>query len=269
MCLRDSATHHLHPFTHHQHLAEKGTRIVTHAQGSIIYESNGKQLIDGMAGLWCVNIGYGRRELADVAHRQMLDLPYYNTFFQSTTPPPTRLAEKLASLTPRGLTKIFFNNSGSEANDTLVRFILHYWSVVGQPWKRHIISRELAYHGSTMASASLCGMEAMHAQAHLPLPGFHHIDPPYYYRDGDGMTEEAFGIHAANKLEEKILDLGTDNVAAFFAEPIMGAGGVIVPPSLSLIHISEPTRLRRISYAVFCLKKKKQPSHYIVNHLYT
>jgi len=226
---RDAA-HHLHPFTHYAALAEEGTRIVTRAEGSVIHDSTGKRLLDGMAGLWCVNIGYGRRELAEVAYRQMMDLPYYNTFFKSTTPPATRLAEKLATLAPKGLTKVFFNNSGSEANDTLCRLIRHYWNVMGKPEKKHFISRELAYHGSTMASTSLGGLAAMHAQADLPLPGFHHVAPPYHYRDGQGMAPAAFAHHAAQSLEQKILELGPDKVAAFFGEPVMGAGGVIVAP---------------------------------------
>lgn len=243
---KTDADHHLHPFTHYHGLAEEGTRIVTRAEGSVIYDSTGKRLLDGMAGLWCVNIGYGRRELADVAYRQMMDLPYYNTFFKSTTPPATRLAEKLASLAPKGLTKVFFNNSGSEANDTLVRLIRHYWNVKGQHTKKHIISRELAYHGSTVAAASIGGMAAMHEQADLPLPGFHHIDPPYYYRDGDGMSEETFGLHAANLLERKILELGPDNVAAFFGEPVMGAGGVIVAPKGYWARIQEICRIHDV-----------------------
>ncbi|MCR9257387.1 MAG: aspartate aminotransferase family protein [Alphaproteobacteria bacterium] len=242
---RDAA-HHLHPFTDYAGLAEEGTRIVTRAEGSVIHDSTGKRLLDGMAGLWCVNIGYGRRELADVAYRQMLDLPYYNTFFKSTTPPATRLAEKLAELAPTGLTKVFFNNSGSEANDTLVRLIRHYWNVMERPAKKHIISRHMAYHGSTVAAASIGGMAAMHGQADLPLPGFHHIDPPYHYRDGQGMTEAVFAKHAADLLEAKIQALGPDNVAAFFGEPVMGAGGVIVAPEGYWERIQEICRKHEV-----------------------
>ena len=223
--------HHFHPFTDHKSLHEGGgVRVITQAKGVHIWDGSGNKLFDAMAGLWCVNIGYGRKELAEAAYRQMLDLPFYNTFFKTTTVPATLLAEKVASLLPDRFNQIFFVNSGSEANDTMVRFIRRYWEVQGQPERQHIISRHRAYHGSTCVSASLGGMSAMHAQGGLPLPNFHHVLEPDWFQHGGDMSPEEFGLKAAREVEAKIKELGPDKVAAFVGEPIQGAGGVIVPP---------------------------------------
>lgn len=223
--------HHFHPFTDHKALHHGGgVRVITQAKGVHIWDGKGNKLFDAMAGLWCVNIGYGRKELAEVAYRQMLDLPFYNTFFKTTTVPATMLAEKVASLLPERFNQIFFVNSGSEANDTVVRFIRRYWEVQGQPERQHIISRHRAYHGSTCASASLGGMSAMHAQGGLPLPNFHHVLEPDWFQHGGDLSPEEFGLKAAREVEAKIKELGPDKVAAFVGEPIQGAGGVIVPP---------------------------------------
>lgn len=223
--------HHLHPFTDYQGLADEGgSRIITKAEGVWLTDSNGHRILDGMAGLWCCNVGYGRKSLAEAAYKQMLELPYYNTFFKTATPPPIELSEKLVSLTPDGLNQVFFASSGSEANDSIVRLVRHYWNLRGKPDKKTFISRELAYHGSTMASASLGGMTPMHEQADLPLPGFVHVMPPHWYDYGEDMTPEDFGLAAAKAVEDKILELGADKVAAFIGEPIMGAGGVLTPP---------------------------------------
>ena len=224
--------HHLHPFTDTKALtAEGGSRIMTQADGVYITESEGHRILDAMAGLWCVNVGYGRKELAEAAYRQMMELPYYNTFFKTATPPSIELSEKLAEIAPLGLKRVFYGSSGSDANDTVVRMVRHYWNLMGKPGKKTFISREHAYHGSTMAAASLGGMTSMHAQADLPLPGFEHVMPPYWYDYGGDMTPEEFGIAAAQAIEEKILELGADNVAAFIGEPIQGSGGVLVPPA--------------------------------------
>lgn len=223
--------HHLHPFTDTKALAAKGgSRIITSAEGVYLTDSEGNRLLDGMAGLWCVNVGYGRKELAEAAHKQMLELPYYNTFFQSATPPSIELAEKLAEITPAGLEHVFFASSGSEANDTIVRMVRHFWNLEGRPEKKTFVSRVFGYHGSTMASASLGGMAAMHGQADLPLPGFVHVTPPYWYDHGGDLSPEDFGLQAAKAVEDKILEIGPETVAAFIGEPIQGAGGVIIPP---------------------------------------
>ncbi|MFQ6017615.1 MAG: aspartate aminotransferase family protein [Kiloniellaceae bacterium] len=223
--------HHLHPFTDYRRLAtEGGSRIITRAEGVTLTDSEGKRLLDGMAGLWCVNVGYGRKELAEAAYRQMLELPYYNTFFKTATPSSVELAEKLAELTPKGLNHVFYGSSGSEANDTIVRLVRHFWNLQGRTAKKTFIGREHAYHGSTMAAASLGGMAAMHGQADLPLPGFVHVMPPYWYDYGGDLSPEDFGRKAARAVEDKILELGAERVAAFIGEPIQGAGAVIIPP---------------------------------------
>ena len=224
--------HHLHPFTDHKAFhAEGGARFVTHAKGVWLWDGKGQKLLDAMSGLWCVNIGYGRKELAEAAYRQMLDLPYYNTFFKTSTEPATELAAKVSSLMPKRFKQVFFVNSGSEANDTIVRLVRYYWALKGQPERIHFIGRNRGYHGSTMAAASLGGMQAMHGQGGLPLPGFHHVMEPDWFQLGGDMNPDEFGLKAAREVERKIEELGPDKVAAFIGEPIQGAGGVIVPPS--------------------------------------
>ncbi len=208
-----------------------GSRIVTHAEGCYIYDGDGNRILDGMAGLWCVNIGYGRDELADVAADQMRELPFYNTFFKTATPPTVMLAAKIASLTGGRLPHVFFNASGSEANDTVFRMVRHYWQVKGAPKRKIFISRWNAYHGSTVAGVSLGGMKAMHEQGDLPVPGVEHVRQPYWYNEGRDMTPEAFGLACAKAIEDKILEVGPENVAAFIGEPAQGAGGVIIPPA--------------------------------------
>ncbi len=229
---RDSdIQHHLHPFTDTKALAEEGgSRIITGGQGVTLTDSEGNEILDGMAGLWCVNVGYGRKELAEAAYRQMIELPYYNTFFKTATPTSVELAEKLAEITPEGLNHVFFGSSGSEANDTIARTLRYFWSLEGKPDKKTFISRQYAYHGSTMVAASLGGQAAMHAQVDLPLPGFVHVMPPYWYDFGGDLSPEDFGLEAAKAVEDKILELGADTVAAFIGEPIMGAGAVVIPP---------------------------------------
>ncbi|HUE47005.1 MAG TPA: aspartate aminotransferase family protein, partial [Aestuariivirgaceae bacterium] len=220
------------PFTDHKTLhAGGGARIITQAQGAWIWDGNGEKLFDAMSGLWCVNIGYGRKELAEAAYRQMLELPYYNTFFKTSTVPATELAAKVASLLPDHLNSVFFVNSGSEANDTIVRLLRHYWALKGQPDRQIFIGRHRAYHGSTMASASLGGMPAMHGQGGLPLPGFEHVLQPDWYGQGGDMSPDEFGLHAARQIEAKIREVGPQRIAGVIGEPIQGAGGVIIPPA--------------------------------------
>ena len=225
------AAHHMHPFTANGELADKGARIITRAKGVTLTDSEGNEILDAMAGLWCVNIGYGRDELADAAARQIRELPYYNTFFQTTHVPALALAKKLADLAPGDLNHVFFASSGSEANDTNLRMVRHYWALKGKPEKSIIISRWNAYHGSSVGSGSLGGMKGIHAQGGMPIPDIHHIDQPHWYNEGGDQTPEEFGLERAQQLEKAILELGENRVAAFIAEPIQGAGGVIVPPS--------------------------------------
>ena len=228
--------HYLHPFTDFKDLSGRGARVMTRGEGIYVWDSEGNRILDGMSGLWCVNVGYGRKELADAAHHQMMTLPYYNSFFQTTNVPAVELAAKLARLAPdagdRTFNHVFYSSSGSESNDSNVRMVRRYWDLLGQPQRKVIIGRINGYHGSTMAAASLGGMSGMHAQGDLPLPNMTHIGQPYFFENGQaGESEAEFGIRAAGWLEEKILQLGADKVAAFIAEPLQGAGGVIIPPS--------------------------------------
>ncbi|WP_349972648.1 aspartate aminotransferase family protein [Pseudomonas caspiana] len=225
-----SSEHHLAPFSDYKQLKEVGPRIITRSSGVYLWDSEGNKILDGMSGLWCVAIGYGREELADAAAKQMRELPYYNLFFMTAHPPVLELAKVISEIAPEGMNHVFFTGSGSEGNDTMLRMVRHYWAIKGQPNKKTIISRVNGYHGSTVAGASLGGMTYMHEQGDLPIPGIVHIPQPYWFGEGGDMTPDEFGVWAAEQLEKKILELGVDNVGAFIAEPIQGAGGVIVPP---------------------------------------
>ncbi len=224
------AAHYLHPFTDFKSLASKGSRVIDRADNIYLWDSDGHKILDGMSGLWCVNVGYGQRDLIDAATRQMTELPFYNSFFQTATKPAIELAELLAEVTPPQFAHVFFSGSGSEGNDTVVRMVRRYWDLLGAPERTVIISRHNAYHGSTMAGASLGGMAGMHAQGGLPIPGITHIEQPFWFELGNGLSRDAFGLEAAGWLEAKILEIGVDKVAAFIGEPVQGAGGVIVPP---------------------------------------
>ncbi len=222
--------HFMHPFTDTKDLGRKGTRIITRAEGVYLWDSEGNQIIDGMAGLWCVNVGYGREELAKAAYEQLKQLPYYNSFFQCTHPPAIELSEKLAQISPPQFNHVFYVNSGSEANDTVLRMVRNYWKLLGQPQKRVLISRINGYHGSTVAGASLGGQKFIHDIDDLPIPDIVHIEQPYWYQNGGILSSSEYGFLAAQELEKKIIEIGIERVAAFIGEPIQGAGGVIVPP---------------------------------------
>lgn len=224
------AAHHVHPFSDPRALArDGGPRVIVRGEGVWLIDSDGNRLLDGLAGLWCVALGYGRQELIDAATCQMREIPYYNSFFHSATPTTIELGRRLAERTPSGLDHFFFASSGSEANDTIVRLARRFWQLEGRPEKRILLSREHAYHGSTLLASSLGGMSAMHELGGV-LPEIEHVMPPYHYAYGGSLSPEAFGEKAAAALEDRIVALGPGNVAAFFAEPIQGAGGVIVPP---------------------------------------
>jgi putrescine aminotransferase len=224
------AAHHLHPFTDFKSLAAKGARIITRGDNIYVWDNDGNKILDAMSGLWCVNVGYGQQALIDAATEQLKQLPFYNSFFQTTTPPAIELAELLAEVTPPQFKHVFFSGSGSEGNDTVVRLVRRYWELRGQPRRKVIISRNNAYHGSTMAGASLGGMAGMHAQGGLPIPDISHIEQPFWFEHGQGVSREKFGVKAARWLESRILEVGADQVGAFIGEPVQGAGGVIVPP---------------------------------------
>jgi len=234
-----SQAHHLAPFSDYKQLAEKGPRIITEAKGVHLWDSEGNKILDGMAGLWCVAVGYGREELVEAASKQMRQLPFYNTFFQTAHPPVLELAHAISQLAPASMNHVFFTGSGSEGNDTMLRLVRHYWACKGKANKKIIIGRDNGYHGSTVAGASLGGMKFMHEQGDLPIPGIAHIPQPYWFGEGGEQSPEEFGVWAAAQLEKKILELGEDNVAAFIAEPIQGAGGVIIPPDSYWPRIKE------------------------------
>ena len=207
-----------------------GSRIVTRADGCFIHDGDGNALLDAMAGLWCVQVGYGREELAKAAYEQMCELPYYNTFFKTAAPTTVMLSTKISELLGGNLSHVFFNNSGSEAIDTVLRLARYYWQVKGEPKRTVIISRVNGYHGSTIAGASLGGMKAMHDQGGPWVPGIEHVMQPYPFGEGFGEDPAVFAERAAAAIEQRILEVGPENVAAFIGEPVQGAGGVIIPP---------------------------------------
>ena len=226
------ALHHLHPFTDHSSLRAGGARVIVKGDGPYIWDSEGHRILDGMAGLWTTNVGYGRHELADAAHAQMLELPFYNTFFKTSHPPVIELSRKLAEIAPPHINQVFYGSSGSESNDTAIRLIRHYWALKGEPKRRIIISRKNAYHGSTIAAGSMGGMSHVHKHSYPVYEGFRHAMDPYWYGEGrDGESLEAFGLRAARAIEDEILAAGPENVAAIAAEPVQGAGGVKIPPA--------------------------------------
>lgn len=228
------AAHHVHPFSDTAALNKEGVRVITRGKGVYLWDSEGRKIIDGMSGLWCVQLGYGNEELAEAGYEALKTLPYYNHFFKTSNPWTIELAAKLATLLPDGHERVLFANSGSEANDSALKLIRYYWNLKGKPEKKIHLSRDYAYHGVTMAAASLSGLTPMHPQWDLPLPGFEKVPAPYWYgakEAGFGdIAPVEFGLLIARKLEEKILELGPDRVASFSAEPVQGAGGLIFPP---------------------------------------
>ena len=227
---RIDQAHHLHPFTDHGDLHRQGTRIIRSASGCTVIDENDRPLIDALAGLWCVNVGYGRREIADAVYKQMTAVAYYPSFFNTTTEPTILLAGKLAQLAPKGLGHAFFSNSGSEANESALKLIRGYQKLRGKRAKQKIVTRSFAYHGVTLATTSMTGLPSCTEPFDLPLPGFVQVPGPYAYGANNGMTPEQYGEWCLAETERILLKEGPDTIAALFAEPIQGAGGVIVPP---------------------------------------
>jgi 4-aminobutyrate--pyruvate transaminase len=228
---RDVATT-IHPYTNLKLHEVEGPMVITGGEGVFVRDENGKTYLEGMAGLWCASLGFSERRLAEAAYRQMLKLPMYHTFLHKATDVGIDLAEKLLSLAPSGLSKVFFVNSGSEANDTAVKLVAYYNNALGRTRKKKIISRAKAYHGVTVAAASLTGLPNNHRGFDLPIAGILHVECPHYYRYGlAGETEQAFAMRMANSLEQRILAEDPETVAALIAEPLMGAAGVILPPT--------------------------------------
>ncbi|CAE6747953.1 aspartate aminotransferase family protein [Paraburkholderia nemoris] len=224
--------HYLHPYTNLSLHQEVGPMVIDRGEGVYVYDTGGKRYIEGLGGLFCASLGFSESRLADAADRQMRKLPFYHSFGHKSSEPAILLAEKLIAMAPVPMSKVFFANSGSEANDTAVKLIWYYNNALGRPNKKKIISRTRAYHGVTIASASLTGLQNNHRDFDLPIDRILHTDCPHYYRYGKpGESEEQFATRCADSLEKLILNEGADTVAAFFAEPIMASGGVIVPPA--------------------------------------
>ena len=234
--------HHLHPFTNPKDLKNNAARIIESAQGIYLTDSDGNEYLDAMAGLWCVNMGYGRKEIIDAVSAQIQQLPYYNAFFKTSHPPAAELGALLSEVTPGHMNHTFFTSSGSEANDTVLRMIWRYWDILDKPEKRVVISRKNAYHGSTIAASSLGGMEDMHKQGGV-IPNIVHVEQPYWFakrcETGADLDAEQFGREVAQSIADKIEELGENRVAAFIAEPIQGAGGVILPPDSYWIEVKK------------------------------
>ncbi|MDH3317924.1 MAG: aspartate aminotransferase family protein [Gammaproteobacteria bacterium] len=227
---RDIA-YHLHPFTDLSTHEERGPFIVTRGDGVYVSDDEGKRYIEGLAGLWCTSLGFSEQRLVEAAIRQLEELPTYNTFAHKTAGAVIDLAEKLIGIAPESMSKVFFTNSGSEANDTQVKLVWYYNNIRGRPEKKKIIARKGAYHGITLAAASLTGLSYAHKHFDAPIANILHTACPHYYHyASDGESEDAFATRLADELEQLILDQGPDTVAAFIAEPLLGAGGVITPP---------------------------------------
>jgi len=220
---------HLHPFTDFAAYAKSGGKIISHAEGIYIFDTDGTKLMDGMSGLWCTNLGYSQPKIVQAVTSQLERLPYYNSFFNCSNDAAVAMADALVNVMPSQFNRIFFTNSGSEANDTNIRLVHRYFDLLGKPNKKIILSRDNAYHGSTIAAGSLGGMSSMHKQF-IPLPYVEYASQPYWFELGGDLSKEEFGLVAAQNIADKIDALGADNVAAFIAEPIQGAGGLIIPP---------------------------------------
>ncbi|MGH8712879.1 MAG: aspartate aminotransferase family protein [Casimicrobiaceae bacterium] len=235
---RRDQSFHLHPSTNLRAVLNEGPLVITRGEGVYVYDDEGRRYLEGMAGLWCASLGFSERRLADAAYRQMCELPFYHSFGGKVPAISTELAERLIGIAPAGMGKVLFANSGSEANDTAIKLAWYVNNALGRPRKKKIISRRRAYHGVTVATGSLTGLAFAHDDFDLPIAGFLHTDDPHYYRGAQpGESEEAFSARLAGKLEELILREDPDTVAAFFAEPVMGAGGVIVPPATYFARI--------------------------------
>lgn len=248
---RQDRDHHLHPFTDPRVLIDEGgPTVIVRGEGCTLWDEDGRSYLDALAGLWCVNVGYGRAELADVAADQMRRLAYYNTFFKTTSPPTAALAARLAGLMPAGLERVLFANSGSEALDSIVRLCRHFWALEGKPDKWVMIGREEGYHGSTLATVSLGGISGMRAQGRLPLPGFAQVKAPYAFKYAPDADPAGFAEEAAGWFDAKIREIGADKVAAVVIEPVQGAGGVIIPPPGYLERVQETCRRHDVLFVL-------------------
>jgi putrescine aminotransferase len=247
--LRDvDRAHHLHPYTDHATLGEDGTHVITGGQGVWVTDDRGRKLLDGLSGLWCVNVGYGCERIADAVSEQIRRLPFYPSFFNSTTEPTIRLAERLASIAPAPLRTTIFSGSGSEANETALKIIRSFQKLRGSPAKTKILTRELSYHGVTLGTASMTGLVACQDPFDLPLPGFLHAPAPWPYGAGSDLDPEAFGRQCVEETRKLIEREDPATIAAMFVEPIQGAGGVLVPPEHYLAELRALARQHDILF---------------------
>jgi len=248
---RRDQSFHLHPSTNLRTVQKEGPLVITRGEGVYVYDDEGRRYLEGMAGLWCASLGFSERRLADAAYRQMCELPFYHSFGGKVPAIATELAERLIGIAPAGMGKVLFANSGSEANDTAIKLAWYVNNALGRPQKKKIISRQRAYHGVTIAAGSLTGLAFAHDDFDLPIARILHTDCPHYYRGAKpGESEEAFAARLAANLEDLILREGPDTVAAFFAEPVMGAGGVIVPPATYFDRIQPILKKYEILFVV-------------------
>ncbi|HXK22445.1 MAG TPA: aminotransferase [Myxococcota bacterium] len=243
---RLDAAHHLHPFTDSRAMQVAGTHVIRSAKGCTVVDEQGRELLDALAGLWCVNVGYGREEILQAVQEQMRAVAFYPSFFNTTTEPPIRLAARLAELAPGRLSHAIFSNSGSEANETALKLIRAYWKLRGRREKTKVLSRSFAYHGVTLATASLTGLASCTDPFDLPLPGFVQVPGPNAY--GSGKRPEEYGRWCLDETERVIDREGADSIAALFVEPVQGAGGVIVPPPGYLASLRELCRRHEILF---------------------
>src|SRR5512144_1606211 len=248
---RRDLRYHLHPATNLRQLQTDGPLVITRGEGVYVFDDEGRRYLEGMAGLWCASLGFSERRLAEAAYRQMCELPFYHSFAGKVPAISTELAERLVAMAPPGMAKVLFANSGSEANDTAIKLAWYVNNALGRPQKKKIIARQRAYHGVTIASGSLTGLAFAHTDFDLPIARILHTDCPHYYRGAlAGESEEAFAARLADNLEQLILREGPDTVAAFFAEPVMGAGGVIVPPATYFERIQPLLRKYDVLFVV-------------------
>lgn len=223
---------HFHSFTNLTAHAQTGPLVITRGDGIFVEDDKGNRYLEAMSGLWCASLGFSNERLAKAGSDALYQLPYYHTFTGRSNPAAAALASKLISMAPVPMSKVFFANSGSEANDTAVKLIWYYNNAIGRPEKKKIIGRINAYHGVTVAAASIGGIPVNHRDFDLPIHNIMHVDCPHHFRYAQpGESEEDFATRLADNLEKRILQEGPETVAAFFAEPVMGAGGVIVPPA--------------------------------------
>ncbi|HVO87960.1 MAG TPA: aspartate aminotransferase family protein [Casimicrobiaceae bacterium] len=248
---RRDQSFHLHPSTNLRAVQTEGPLVITRGDGVYVHDDEGHRYLEGMAGLWCASLGFSEKRLAEAAYRQMLELPFYHSFAGKVPAVTTELAERLIGIAPAGMSKALFANSGSEANDTAIKLAWYINNALGRPGKKKIIARQRAYHGVTIATASLTGLAFAHDDFDLPIDRILHTDAPHYYRGArSGESEEAFAARLADSLEQLILREGPDTIAAFFAEPVMGAGGVILPPATYFDRIQAILRKYDILFVV-------------------